>query len=644
MLRTRLVTALAVLGFALSASEASAKCDPAAGWPSGKPCRDADQVGIRISGEDKSIQEAFDGGELGQGGGGGGAPTSARYLVSETHGTLSAEIAPTAPNQVPVSQSASPFVTWQQLTSAQLDANACSEAQLDAVDSPADREVVSYDAGTGRFAYVPRLSGVTASQGLATAGDAGAPTVGLVACAEGEVLKRSGSAYVCDSDGPFSGQENAILVVGDSWVFAAGYDEPWASFGAYRLLFGGFTSRLESVIGGRPSGALGASAAGAGSRVHAFAAHTTGSVFGAGAQFDLVKYLKDHREVRDVILLLGTNDYLVANCSHGDPVDPDEVADTTCTVPETIANLEYIFDQVIALGVRVHWQLPPAWLGLYQNANSPGAATYQDAIEDVYGALETYCTGKTCYPNPGFYDYWCNGVNAAPNRTGGDCLNLNFYDYGDGAGYVNKNNYAMLGFEDAIYNTRTGGSGFGVLRRHPSAWGYQKLLGVLVESMKLEDPTITQRHTGFAYDFTNTPAIPSITIGTVTSSSIQVTVKRGQYVNGSTSGLGSHECYLAACRYVCWATCQETGFDSDDPACYNGAETPVGRAPGAPSGAAHAAEGGSNIASPREYIELQDGETGTLNNLATGTDYAVTCVAVSPTNISHPAVRNQTTL
>ena len=61
-------------------------------------------------------------------------------------------------------------------------------------------------------------------------------------------------------------------------------------------------------------------------------------------------------------------------------------------------------------------------------------------------------------------------------------------------------------------------------------------------------------------------------------------------------------------------------------------------------GAAHAAEGGANINSPREYIELQDGETGTLNNLATGTDYSVACVAVSPTNISHPAVRNQTTL
>jgi hypothetical protein len=639
-----ILAALVGVAVALGAAEANAKCDPAAGWPSGKPCRDADQVGIRISGEDKSIQEAFDGGELGQGGGGGGAPTSARYLVSETHGTLTNEIAPTAPNQVPVSQAASPFVTWQQLTSAQLAPNACSEAQLDAVDSPADREVVSYDAGTGRFAYAPRLSGVTASQGLATSGDAGAPTVGLVACAEGEVLKRSGSAYVCDSDGSFSGQENALLIVGDSWVFAAGYDEPWASFGAYRLLFGGFTSRMESVLGGRQSGALGASAAGAGSRVHAFAAHTTGSIFGAGAQFDLIAYLKDHREVRDVILLLGTNDYLVANCGHGDPANPAELADTTCTVAETIANLTYIFDQAIALGVRIHWQLPPGWLGLNQNANSPGAATYQDAIEDVYGALETYCTGKTCYPNPAWYDFWCAGTNNAPDRTGGACTNLNFYDYGDGSGFVNKINTGVLGFEDQVYNLRTGGTGFGVFRRHPSAWGYQKLFAILAASLKAEDPTITQRHTGLAYDWTNTPAIPSVTLGTVTSSSIQVTVRRGQYVNGSTTGLGSHECYLAQCRYVCWATCVETGFDSDDPACYNGAETPTQRGVGAPSGAAHAAEGGSNISSPREYIELQDGETGTLNNLATGTDYAVACVAVSPTNISHPAVRNQTTL
>lgn len=438
--------------------------------------------------------------------------------------------------------------------------------------------------------------------------------------------------------GAFSGQENAFLVVGDSWVFSAGYDEPWASFGAYRPLLGGFTSRLAYFIGERPGGAFGASASGAVSRVHVATSFTTGGVFGPAPQFDLVKYLRAHEEVRDVLLLLGTNDYLVDSCSHGDPANPSVNPSAVCTVPETIANLKYIFDQVTALGVRAFWVLPPAWLGLNQNANSPGAATYQDAIEDVYGALVTYCSGKLCYPIPDLYDYWCEGTNLAPDRTGGNCTNLNNYDFGDGAGGTNKNNDRIAAHEDAIFNQRTGGTGLGALRRHPSAWGYQKLFAELAIGLKAADPTITQRHTGLAYDWTAIPAIPQVATSNLTATSVDVKPTRGTSVNGL--GLGTHECLLAACKYVCWATCIETATDSTDPACWDGAETPTIRHLGSPSGAGHSITNGSNINTMRDYIELSEGETGTLTPLASATNYAVACVAVSPTNVSHPGVRN----
>jgi lysophospholipase L1-like esterase len=43
---------------------AQAACDPALGWPAGKACRDADNVGVRVSGQDVSLQESIDDGSL----------------------------------------------------------------------------------------------------------------------------------------------------------------------------------------------------------------------------------------------------------------------------------------------------------------------------------------------------------------------------------------------------------------------------------------------------------------------------------------------------------------------------------------------------------------------------------------------------
>ena len=61
----KLVLALLLVAAGLCAGPADAKCDPAKGWPPGKPCRDADQVGIRIGETDKSLQDAVDDEELG---------------------------------------------------------------------------------------------------------------------------------------------------------------------------------------------------------------------------------------------------------------------------------------------------------------------------------------------------------------------------------------------------------------------------------------------------------------------------------------------------------------------------------------------------------------------------------------------------
>ena len=80
----RHLLALAAIAAALLVSDvALAKCDPAAGWPAGKPCRDADQVGLRVNGVDTSLQSAYDGGQLG-GGSSSASPQSATFAALPT--------------------------------------------------------------------------------------------------------------------------------------------------------------------------------------------------------------------------------------------------------------------------------------------------------------------------------------------------------------------------------------------------------------------------------------------------------------------------------------------------------------------------------------------------------------------------------
>jgi len=68
---------LLLLALLLWAAPAHAKCETDAGWPPGKPCRDADQVGLREGETDKSLQAAFDSGDLASGAVNGAPPQDA---------------------------------------------------------------------------------------------------------------------------------------------------------------------------------------------------------------------------------------------------------------------------------------------------------------------------------------------------------------------------------------------------------------------------------------------------------------------------------------------------------------------------------------------------------------------------------------
>ena len=151
----------------------------------------------------------------------------------------------------------------------------------------------------------------------------------------------------------------------------------------------------------------------------------------------------------------------------------------------------------------------------------------------------------------------------------------------------------------------------------------------------------------FATDnWTARPGVPTMTVGTVTATSIQVTAGRGLYIDGNSGGGADGRCggnAIGGCKYVCWATCVDFDQTSTDPACSAGTESAYPREIGSQFGAAHAIEDTLHTKAPRDIVTLQDGDTGTLRGLATGTEYAAVCVAVSPTGISHPAVRFATT-
>lgn len=439
----------------------------------------------------------------------------------------------------------------------------------------------------------------------------------------------------------------AFLFVGDSWISGRVYDEPWAQYyGEFNLMGGGFLSRMRRVMGGQMGGGVNAPAAYAIGHVHYLGVQTSGNAFGADSHVDVVKYLREHPEIKDVYLGVGSADYLQAffqtACSHGTPFDPNTAASGACTVDDTITNIKYLIDRMLELenGLTVFWQVPPAWLGLYQGDLYPGAATYQDAIERVYDEIYAHCqgAGRQCYALKDLYREVCAGDTTAPDPdVVGDCTDDNSYDYGEGNGLENKLNAGLMFYEDAIFYART----TGFYRVHASGYGYSLAFRRLMASLKAADPTLATRYNAFSYDWDARPAIPEIATANITTTSLNVTPTRGEFVDGNSGTTG--KCILGACRYVCWATCVEDDTDSADPACYNGAETPQVRDYGAPGGAAHYDEGGSLTLAPRDFIAVEEGQNRPLRGLATGTDYAVVCVSISPTAISHPGVRIITT-
>jgi hypothetical protein len=442
----------------------------------------------------------------------------------------------------------------------------------------------------------------------------------------------------------------AILLVGDSYIGGRSADEPWAQPWNFQIVGGGFVSRMQLAIGTTPGGSISEAAFLTGmGHVQAASSITTGNLFGGAAQFDILGYVQQHPEIEDVVMIIGHNDFNggLTACSHGTPFDPTSTASGACTVAQTIDNLKYVFDGLTSMGRNVHWQMPPGWLGLFQDDalnETPDGDTFQNAIEDVLDALITHCSGKTCYPGAEMYIEACKGDTTAPDPTAaGNCSANNSVDYGDGAGLVNRLNAPVVFNEDALHQERTIAELLvGSYRLHPSGYGYSAFFRALMAAIKADDSTIDERFLGFSLDWTSRPGVPNVTVGTVTTSSIQVTVSRGLHVNGSAGSDG--RCLYGSCVYTCWVTCVDTGEASpNDPACAVGIDSPLARDIGAISGAAHYIEDDFWIDAPRDVIQLQNGETGVIAGLENLTDYKLVCVAQSPTAISHPAVRNVTT-
>jgi len=448
-----------------------------------------------------------------------------------------------------------------------------------------------------------------------------------------------GALYVYGSDPPSEARVpgHAILIVGDSWVAGRAYDEPWANPGRFALVGGGFVSRMQGAIGSAPGGNdTGLYLSGMGS-VHAASARSSGNLFGAAPDFDLRAYLRAHGEVSDVILLLGTNDYTVPVCAHGSPFDPGSQALGHCSVDQTIANLEHTFGVALALGRTVHWFMPPGWLGAVQSGKSD-AATFREAIERVGDELAAHCQGKACHPSAALYLAACAGDDAAPDPThDADCSANNLVDYGDGQGRVNRLNAPLLFAEDALFVQRRHGN----YRLHASGYGYSALMSVLMSAAAAADASLAARFLGFGLDWSARPAVPRVTIGATTATTIEVTPARGSAVDGANGKPG--KCGYGDCTYACWATCADTSRRSDDPACPSPGESAFERDIGAASGAAHYVEDPTKTEAPRDVVTLHDGERGVLRGLASSTDYRVVCVALSPTAISHPGVRHVST-
>lgn len=129
--------------------------------------------------------------------GGGGAPAGAEYIVAELHADLSAEVAPSADDQIPVSDSAT-AATWRSIPN-------CGEAGT-----------LNYDTATNAFSCLTDAGAAGATNSVEVSIDLGA-TGGLVFSATvAAAWVAAGSEIVCT---PFATNADGLTV---ETVYASG--------------------------------------------------------------------------------------------------------------------------------------------------------------------------------------------------------------------------------------------------------------------------------------------------------------------------------------------------------------------------------------------------------------------------------------
>ena len=462
---------------------------------------------------------------------------------------------------------------------------------------------------------------------------------------------------------------SAVLFVGDSITLGVG-DECWAQrVSGACTLNGGSRSRIAALTGAMPGG--NGFYLGSWGDVYFGAAFYTGHLFGTGMiNFDVLDFVDLHPEVSDVVFMVGTNDMLTgAPCKHATTVDRTTAPTTVCAYADTIANMKYVAGELGARGVFSHWNLSPGLVGRQKSATytTVAAEQAQKMVFDMY----TYCAStpaaRRCAANYAAYVEGCAGDSGLqdPLTTGNAdsnaCSAANTLDFGDGktdgtggdeANAVNRVAAEYFFNEDPVAAFRSFGGVTTSVAIHPNGIGHSMLTRAMAVAIAAADPYVSasrpgiaRRHSIFGSQyFAKKPAIPDIDIASKTSTTINVIVNRGTYVNGTSGTLGA--CGASECEYYCWATCNDYGTSLGDPSCSDTDASPAQpsqvRFIGAAGGAQH--RPGDTIDGPRGIVgPMEDGETKVIRGLYTGVKYKVACVAASPASISYPAVRLVTT-